>query len=69
MATNEKLGKAKDAKKDEFYTQYEDIQREMIFILNITQMYLEEKQYYYHVTTLVGVILQNFLHKTLIRLD
>lgn len=29
MATNEKLGKAKDAKKDEFYTQYEDIQREM----------------------------------------
>lgn len=29
MADNKLLGKAKDAKKDEFYTQYEDIQREM----------------------------------------
>jgi len=29
MATNKKLSQAKDAKKDEFYTQYEDIQREV----------------------------------------
>lgn len=29
MAENEKLHKAKKAKSDEFYTQYEDIQAEM----------------------------------------
>ena len=29
MAKNENLHKAKDAKKDEFYTQYEDIQNEL----------------------------------------
>ena len=29
MAKNENLHKARDAKKDEFYTQYEDIQREL----------------------------------------
>ena len=29
MAKNENLDKAKDAKKDEFYTQYEDIQNEL----------------------------------------
>ena len=29
MARNAKLNKAKDAKKDEFYTQREDIEREL----------------------------------------
>ena len=29
MAKNENLHRAKDAKKDEFYTQYEDIQNEL----------------------------------------
>ena len=43
MATNKKLGSAKDAKKDEFYTQYEDIQREMNIYLEYDPNVFKDK--------------------------
>ena len=55
MAKNENHHKAKEAKKDEFYTQYEDIQNEKI-ILNII---FKVRQFYVTATTLLKAISAN----------
>ena len=40
---NKKLAEAKDAKKDEFYTQYEDIQREVNVYLEYNPNVFKDK--------------------------
>lgn len=62
---NSGLANAKNAKNDEFYTQYYDIEKEMNAYLNIIQMYSKIKLSFYHAMTLNGVISQNSLLRTL----
>lgn len=55
MAKNENLHKAKEAKKDEFYTQYEDIQNE----INHFEHHFKVRQFYVTATTLLKAIFAN----------
>ena len=53
---NKKLAAAKDAKKDEFYTQYEDIQREVNAYLEYNPDTFQTKLFYCHAMTPNGAI-------------
>ena len=55
MAKNENLHRAKDAKKDEFYTQYEDIQNE----LNHYEQHFKERPCFAIAMTLLKAIFVN----------
>ncbi|MEE0414559.1 MAG: adenine-specific methyltransferase EcoRI family protein [Dialister sp.] len=70
MADNSSLGTAKQAKNDEFYTQYNDIEAEMnayveynpdVFRGNIILMYSEGKRSFFLAMIPNGQILRNTL--------
>ena len=58
---NKNLNNAKDAKNDEFYTQYNDIQAELNCYISYNPDVFKDKQFYYHATIRNGLILQSFL--------
>lgn len=62
---NSGLANAKNAKNDEFYTQYYDIEKEMNAYLEYNSDVFKDKTILYHAMTLNGVISQNSLLKTL----
>ncbi len=63
---NSGLSKAKSAKKGEFYTQYNDIEKEMhAYTLTMTLTFFEVKLSFYHVTPPIGVTLPSISLKTL----
>ena len=66
---NANLKNAKKQKNDEFYTQYQDIQKEVNAYLEYDNNVLEEKQFYFLVMTQSGVILQSFLLRILKTLE
>ena len=61
MAKNENLHKAKVAKKDEFYTQYEDIQND----LNHYEQHFKGKTFFATAMTHLKAISVNFFCATL----
>lgn len=62
---NSGLANAKNAKNDEFYTQYYDIEKEMNAYLEYNPDVFKDKLSFYHAMTLNGVISQNSFAQTL----
>ncbi len=59
---NSKLSNAKNAKNDEFYTQYSDIEKEISAYLEFDPNVFKGKPFYYPVMIQSGVISPNILH-------
>ena len=62
---NQNLSNAKNAKNDEFYTQYADIQKEMNAYLDYNPNVFRGKTFYYLVMIQSGATLPSSLLKTL----
>ena len=66
---NSNLTKAKNAKNDEFYTQYHDIEKEITAYLEFNPNVFHGKTIHCLAMTLNGATLPNFLRKILSDLD
>lgn len=62
---NSNLTNARKAKNDEFYTQYNDIQKEIEAFLEFNPYAFRGKQFLCLVTTLNGATLHNFSYRIL----
>ena len=60
---NKQFTNAKKAKNDEFYTQYEDIQKKLTPILNIIPIPLEIRRYCCRVMILNGAVFRRACRK------